>query len=133
VLKLKKAPILILDEATSQLDSVTEREIQESFWKLIQESSTLGHEKNIDETTASIEPGRKTVIVIAHRLSTLLQMDRILVFDQGKIVEDGNHQELLEKGGLYKMLWGTQVDGFLPDRKQKISLKLEEKTHDTIL
>lgn len=91
---LKNAPILILDEATSQLDSVTESYIQESLWELMQ---------------------GKTTIVIAHRLSTLLNMDRILVFDKGKIVEDGNHLHLLSKGGLYKTLWDAQVGGFLPD------------------
>lgn len=91
---LKNAPILILDEATSQLDSVTESHIQESLWELMQ---------------------GKTTIVIAHRLSTLLHMDRILVFDRGEIVEDGTHQELLTKGGLYKTLWDAQVGGFLPD------------------
>jgi ATP-binding cassette subfamily B protein len=91
---LKNAPILILDEATSQLDSVTENQIQESLWKLMQ---------------------GKTTIVIAHRLSTLLRMDRILVFDKGKIVEDGMHKDLLAKGGLYKTLWDAQVGGFLPD------------------
>jgi ATP-binding cassette subfamily B protein len=93
---LKNAPILILDEATSQLDSVTERLIQDSLWELMQD---------------------KTTIVIAHRLSTLLHMDRILVFDHGKIVEDGTHQALLVRGGIYKTLWETQVDGFLPDKK----------------
>ena len=94
---LKNAPILILDEATSQLDSVTESYIQQSIWELMQD---------------------KTTIVIAHRLSTLLHMERILVFDQGKIVEDGTHQELLAKGGLYKTLWDAQVGGFLPDKKE---------------
>ncbi|MGL9726020.1 MAG: ABC transporter ATP-binding protein [Wolbachia sp.] len=94
---LKNAPILILDEATSQLDSVTESDIQKSLWKLMQ---------------------GKTTIVIAHRLSTLLHMDRILVFDQGKIIEDGTHQELLDKNGMYKTLWNAQVGGFLPDRKE---------------
>lgn len=93
---LKNAPILILDEATSQLDSVTESYIQESLWELMQ---------------------NKTTIVIAHRLSTLLNMDRILVFDRGKIVEDGTHAELLAKKGLYKTLWDAQVGGFLPDKK----------------
>jgi ATP-binding cassette, subfamily B, bacterial len=91
---LKNAPILILDEATSQLDSVTEQYIQESLWELMQ---------------------NKTTIVIAHRLSTLLHMDRILVFDKGKIVEDGTHQVLLAKGGLYSELWRAQVGGFLLD------------------
>ncbi|HRE32110.1 MAG TPA: ATP-binding cassette domain-containing protein, partial [Candidatus Berkiella sp.] len=81
---LKNAPILILDEATSQLDSVTENLIQQSLWELMQD---------------------KTTIVIAHRLSTLLHMDRILVFEKGKIVEDGTHQELLASNGLYKTLW----------------------------
>lgn len=95
---LKNAPILILDEATSQLDSVTESHIQESLWGLMQ---------------------GKTTIVIAHRLSTLLHMDRILVFDRGKIVEDGTHKDLLAKGGIYKTLWETQVDGFLPDKRHE--------------
>jgi len=93
---LKNAPILILDEATSQLDSVTENLIQESLWKLMQ---------------------NKTTIVIAHRLSTLLHMDRILVFDKGKIVEDGTHSDLLARGGVYKNLWDAQVGGFLDDEK----------------
>jgi len=93
---LKNAPILILDEATSQLDSVTESLIQESLWELMQ---------------------NKTTIVIAHRLSTLLHMDRILVFDKGKIVEDGTHSALLARGGLYKHLWDAQVGGFLGDEK----------------
>jgi ATP-binding cassette subfamily B protein len=92
---LKNAPILILDEATSQLDSITESGIQESLWKLMQE---------------------KTTIVIAHRLSTLLNMDHILVFEKGMIVEDGTHKELLAKNGLYKTLWEAQVGGFLPPK-----------------
>lgn len=91
---LKNSPILILDEATSQLDSVTENEIQDSLSDLMQ---------------------GKTTLIIAHRLSTLLSMDRILVFDQGTIVEDGSHEELLEKGGLYKQLWEAQIGGFLLD------------------
>ena len=91
---LKNAPIMILDEATSQLDSVTEALIQGSLWKLMQ---------------------NKTTIVIAHRLSTLLHMDRILVFDKGKIVEDGTHDNLLAKNNLYKKLWDAQVGSFLGD------------------
>jgi ATP-binding cassette subfamily B protein len=91
---LKNAPILILDEATSQLDSITEKIIQNSLWQAMQ---------------------GKTVIVIAHRLSTLLNMDRILVFEHGKIIEDGRHKELIVKGGLYKKLWDTQSDGFLTE------------------
>ncbi len=93
---LKKSPIFILDEATSQLDSITETKIQASLEKLMQE---------------------KTTIVVAHRLSTLLKMDRILVFEQGKIIEDGTHQELLEKNGVYKTLWEKQIDGFIPSKK----------------
>ena len=61
----------------------------------------------------------KTTIVIAHRLSTLLHMDRILVFDKGKIVEDGTHGDLLAKGGFYKNLWDAQVDGFLRDNQKE--------------
>ena len=61
----------------------------------------------------------KTTIVIAHRLSTLLHMDRILVFDQGKIIEDGAHSELLAKAGLYRELWEAQVGDFLGDGKIK--------------
>lgn len=95
---LKNAPILILDEATSQLDSITESYIQESLWHLMQ---------------------GKTSIVIAHRLSTLLYMDRILVFDQGKIIEDGSHIELISKNGIYKTLWDTQVGGFIVDGKSQ--------------
>ncbi|MGV8948429.1 MAG: ABC transporter ATP-binding protein [Candidatus Paracaedibacter sp.] len=94
---LKNAPILILDEATSQLDSVTEILIQDSMWELMQ---------------------GKTALVIAHRLSTLLHMDRILVFDKGKIVQDGGHSELIAQEGLYKILWSAQVGGFLPEDKK---------------
>lgn len=93
---LKNAPILILDEATSHLDSVTEHDIQKSLEELMK---------------------GKTTIVIAHRLSTLRSMDRILVFNRGKIVEDGTSKELLEKGELYKTLWDSQVGGFLPDEE----------------
>lgn len=91
---LTKAPILILDEATSALDSVTENYIQDSLDNLIK--------------------GR-TTIVIAHRLSTLSKMDRILVFDQGKIVEEGSHAQLLAKEGYYSKMWQMQAGGFLPE------------------
>ena len=91
---LVDAPILILDEATSSLDSVTEQYIQDSLSKLMH--------------------GR-TTIVIAHRLSTLSRMDRILVFDQGKIVEEGAHAALMNKNGLYAKMWNMQVGGFLPE------------------
>ena len=92
---LKNSPILILDEATSALDTLTERYIQESM-KFLMEN--------------------RTVLVIAHRLSTLLDMDRILVFDNGKIVEDSSHKELLKQKGLYWKLWNSQVEGFLKDQ-----------------
>ncbi|PRD26686.1 UNVERIFIED_CONTAM: putative ABC transporter ATP-binding protein [Trichonephila clavipes] len=96
---LKNAPILILDEATSALDTPTEQLIQESLNEVLETSNA-------------------TTIIIAHRLSTLLHMDRILVLDQGKIVEDGMHQELLDKNGMYKTLLDAQVGGFLLDKKE---------------
>lgn len=91
---LKNAPILILDEATSSLDSVTEKYIQESLELLMK---------------------GKTTIVIAHRLSTLANVDRIIVFDNGQVVEDGTHQELLKNNGHYAKLWNMQAGGFLPE------------------
>ncbi|WP_106874759.1 ABC transporter ATP-binding protein [Candidatus Phycorickettsia trachydisci] len=89
---LKNAPILILDEATNQLDSITEKAMQASLFKLMEQ---------------------KTAIVIAHRLSTLLHMDRILVFDKGKILQDGPHHELIKMPGLYRKLWNAQTDDIL--------------------
>jgi ATP-binding cassette subfamily B protein len=89
---LKDAPVLILDEATSSLDSITEQAIQE----------TLDREMH-----------GKTVIVVAHRLSTIAHLDRILVFDRGRIVEDGTHRALLARGGTYHRLWTRQSHGFL--------------------
>lgn len=91
---VKNAPILILDEATSSLDSITEQAIQ--------------------ETLNDVMEG-KTVIVVAHRLSTIAHLDRILVFDQGRIVEDGTHEELLAAGGAYHQLWSRQAGGFVLD------------------
>lgn len=91
---LKNAPILILDEATSALDSVTEKYIQDALHYLMQ---------------------GKTTIVIAHRLSTLSEMDRILVFDNGQIIEDGTHQELIRLKGHYAKMWQMQAGGFLPE------------------
>jgi ATP-binding cassette subfamily B protein len=91
---LKNAPILILDEATSSLDNLTENLIQKSLRKLMK---------------------GKTVLVIAHRLSTLLHMDRILVFDNGHIVEDGTHNELKTNGKLYQKLWNAQKDGSIAE------------------
>ena len=100
---LKDAPILVLDEATSSLDSVTEKTIQE----------------NLDRAM-----GRKTVIAIAHRMSTIAHLDRILVFDQGRIVEDGEHNQLLSQQGLYYRLWSMQAGGFLPDDADNESLEI---------
>lgn len=91
---LAASPILILDEATSSLDSVTENYIQEALERLME---------------------NRTSIVVAHRLSTLAKMDRILVFDQGKIVEEGSHSDLMDRGGHYAQMWQMQAGGFLPD------------------
>lgn len=91
---LAASPILILDEATSSLDSVTEKFIQESLQRVMENRTTL---------------------VIAHRLSTLAKMDRILVFDQGKVIEEGSHDVLMTKGGFYAYMWQMQVGGFLPE------------------
>ncbi len=91
---LKRAPILVLDEATSSLDSESEKLIQDALWKLME--------------------GR-TALVIAHRLSTIQKMDRIIVLDDGKIVEQGSHKELLVRGGKYAELWAHQSGGFLEE------------------
>jgi len=89
---LKNAPILVLDEATSALDSEVEAAIQESLYDLME---------------------GKTVIAIAHRLSTIAAMDRLVVMDEGRIVEDGTHQQLLQRGGLYADFWMRQSGGFI--------------------
>jgi ATP-binding cassette subfamily B protein len=91
---LKNAPVLVLDEATSALDSESEVLIQEALWKLME--------------------GR-TAIVIAHRLSTIQKMDRIIVMDNGKIVEEGSHKDLLYKKGVYAKLWTHQSGGFIDE------------------
>ena len=91
---LKDAPILLLDEATSALDSEVEAAIQESLDKMME---------------------GKTVIAIAHRLSTIAAMDRLIVLDKGRIIEEGSHTELLAKQGLYAKLWAHQSGGFLSE------------------
>lgn len=91
---IKNAPIIVLDEATSALDSESEALIQDALWKLMQ---------------------NKTAIVVAHRLSTIQKMDRIIVLDNGKIIEEGSHNELINKKGKYAELWGRQSGGFIED------------------
>jgi ATP-binding cassette subfamily B protein len=92
---LSGAPILVLDEATSALDSESERVIQKALWELM---------KN------------KTAVVIAHRLSTIQRMDRIVVLDEGRIIEEGTHKALLEGKGLYAKLWSHQSGGFIENQ-----------------
>ena len=91
---LKDAPILLLDEATSALDSEVEAAIQHSLYQLME---------------------GKTVIAIAHRLSTIAAMDRLIVIDNGEIVEQGSHQELIDHQGIYAQLWSHQTGGFIAD------------------
>jgi ATP-binding cassette, subfamily B, multidrug efflux pump len=91
---LKNAPILVLDEATSALDSEVESAIQENLYILME---------------------GKTVIAVAHRLSTIAAMDRLIIMDKGRIVEEGTHKQLLKRNGLYANLWKRQSGGFLVD------------------
>ena len=91
---LKDAPILLLDEATSALDSEVEAAIQQSLYRLME---------------------GKTVVAIAHRLSTIAAMDRLIVLDRGRVVEEGDHRSLLARDGLYARLWAHQSGGFLGD------------------
>ena len=104
---VKEAPILLMDEATSSLDSVTERNIQNSLEYLME---------------------GKTVVVIAHRLSTLAHLDRILVFHEGRIIEDGSHTELLAHEGHYAHMWAMQAGGFLPDHDDSSAADANELT-----
>jgi ATP-binding cassette subfamily B multidrug efflux pump len=92
---LKDAPILLLDEATSALDSEVEAVIQSSLYQLME---------------------GKTVIAIAHRLSTIAAMDRLIVLDEGNIIEEGSHKALLKKKRLYAALWEHQSGGFLGEQ-----------------
>jgi ATP-binding cassette subfamily B multidrug efflux pump len=94
---LKDAPILLLDEATSALDSEVEAAIQRSLYRLME---------------------GKTVVAIAHRLSTIAAMDRLIVLDKGRIVEEGDHASLLARGGLYARLWAHQSGGFLGEEAE---------------
>jgi len=89
---LKDAPILILDEATSALDSEVEAAIQSQLNQLME---------------------GKTVLAVAHRLSTIAALDRLIVLDEGSVIESGTHQELLENQGLYARLWQRQSGGFI--------------------
>ena len=95
---LKNAPILVLDEATSALDSEVEAAIQQSLGTLM---------------------AGKTVIAIAHRLSTIARMDRLIVLDHGRIVEQGTHAELLRANGHYAALWQRQSGGFIDVEEQQ--------------
>jgi len=98
---LKDAPILLLDEATSALDSEVENAIQQSLYRLME---------------------GKTVVAIAHRLSTIAAMDRLIVLDRGRILEEGDHRSLLAKGGLYARLWAHQSGGFLGEEAEETEL-----------
>ncbi len=107
---LKNAPILVLDEATSALDSEVEAAIQSQLQRLMQ---------------------GKTVLAIAHRLSTIAAMDRLIVIDNGRIVEQGTHAELLAPGGEYAQLWARQSGGFLePDEDAPTAEELAGKDED---
>ncbi len=95
---LRNAPILVLDEATSALDSESEALIQEALWRLMAD---------------------RTALVVAHRLSTVARMDRLIVLDRGRVAETGSHDELLTAGGLYAELWSRQSGGFLSEPAQE--------------
>ncbi len=102
---LKDAPILLLDEATSALDSEVEAAIQASLDRLME---------------------GKTVVAIAHRLSTIAAMDRLLVLDRGRVVEEGDHKSLLARGGIYAKLWAHQSGGFLAGDTDEAAIEVEQ-------
>jgi ATP-binding cassette, subfamily B, multidrug efflux pump len=102
---LKDAPILLLDEATSALDSEVEAAIQQSLYRLME---------------------GKTVVAIAHRLSTIAAMDRLIVLDRGRIVEEGDHASLLAHGGLYARLWAHQSGGFLGEDADDTAIAVDQ-------
>jgi ATP-binding cassette subfamily B multidrug efflux pump len=104
---LKNAPILLLDEATSALDSEVEAAIQQSLYRLME---------------------GKTVIAIAHRLSTIAAMDRLIVIDDGRVVEQGDHTTLLAQDGLYARLWAHQSGGFLGDALDEGMRSIDDAT-----
>jgi ATP-binding cassette subfamily B protein len=108
---VKNAPVLILDEATSSLDSITEQVIQETLGEVMK---------------------GKTVIVVAHRLSTVADLDRILVFDQGRIIEDGSHGELLARRGAYHRLWSRQAGGFVLEEGMASASTPDPHTEDAL-
>ncbi len=102
---LKDAPVLLLDEATSALDSEVEAAIQQSLYRLME---------------------GKTVVAIAHRLSTIAAMDRLIVLDRGRVVEEGDHRSLLARDGLYARLWAHQSGGFLGDDLVEVAADADE-------
>jgi ATP-binding cassette subfamily B multidrug efflux pump len=105
---LKDAPILILDEATSALDSEVEAAIQEQLYNLM---------------------ANKTVIAIAHRLSTISAMDRLIIMEKGRVVEDGSHEALVTRGGLYASLWARQSGGFLFEERKSSAPIVERERY----
>ena len=102
---LKDAPILLLDEATSALDSEVEAAIQQSLYRLME---------------------GKTVVAIAHRLSTIAAMDRLIVLDRGRVVEEGDHRSLLARDGLYARLWAHQSGGFLGEDVDESAIEVDQ-------
>jgi ATP-binding cassette, subfamily B, multidrug efflux pump len=106
---LKDAPILLLDEATSALDSEVEAAIQQSLYRLME---------------------GKTVVAIAHRLSTIAAMDRLIVLDRGRVVEEGDHRNLLARDGLYARLWAHQSGGFLGEDADESAIEVDQAAGD---